>query len=669
VALFAAFAAGCGGHGRASGTILFESDRSGSEALYAVRPDGRGTTRLRLDIPADGANVFWSRDGTKALVMDDTGSGGVVASVVEPASHARRKIRLPGLDQASDSPWSPDGKRLVLATNEGDVVMDVKTGRRRQVRDERASDSVAWSGDGKRLLFPAGHDVFAAPAGGGPPVRLMRLPHRQPAGLQSSSDGRWISFEEFGAARTRLYAVRSNGTGLRLISRDAESSVWSPTGERLVFAGYHGIVLVDVAKGRRQRLTRERLFDPQTEAPAWSPDGQGILYWRNDLVYGPAPAYHTQVWTMKADGTDRHSVTHAFPGDGVNASAEWVEDTLKGTPVPRLPLVSLRAARTITTGLPIVALAAEGNRAAVAQGFGGSPALHGPLGPIVVWNRIRSTRVEVPVSGCRTAYDTLLAAGRVGYRCGKPGNDYSTDDTLRLVRPGEGNAIGIAHVHGEEFNGSLLGGLAGDGSAIAFDVGVLATTAQREVHIARSRIWRVVGTRKTIVRAFGGEATVASLDAGRIAVLRGDKAVSVLYPGGGMRTFAFGGARILGAALDGPRLVVLETSRLTVLAVSTGRRMASWPVRRGLGPDPELEGAQGDLAAYVVGVAVRVVRLSDGREFVIDTPRATEPVFARFVPSGLFYAFNESYAKRPGHLLFVPRSELARALASKASAR
>jgi hypothetical protein len=46
---------------------------------------------------------------------------------------------------------------------------------------------------------------------------------------------------------------------------------------------------------------------------------------------------------------------------------------------------------------------------------------------------------------------------------------------------------------------------------------------------------------------------------------------------------------------------------------------------------------------------------------VIRTPDATEPVFARLVPSGLFYAFNVAYAKRPGRLVFVTRADLDRA--------
>jgi hypothetical protein len=50
LALCAACATGCAGRGHAPGTIVFEGDRSGREALYAVRPDGSGLTKL-LDLP------------------------------------------------------------------------------------------------------------------------------------------------------------------------------------------------------------------------------------------------------------------------------------------------------------------------------------------------------------------------------------------------------------------------------------------------------------------------------------------------------------------------------------------------------------------------------------------------------------------------------------------
>jgi WD40-like Beta Propeller Repeat len=669
VFLVATFTTGCGGHGRAAGTIVFESGFIGREALYAVHPDGSGLTRL-LNLPQE-ADVSWTRDGTKALLLDY----GPTSLVFEPASRGRRNIRLPGFETAegigpwSDLLWSPDGRRLAYATDNGHIVIvDVRSGVRRRIADGSSDGPVAWSPDGRRVLFIDYYDgaVYAAPVGGGRRVRLLRLPADvDPDALPEwSADGKWISLFNVRGSPAKLYVARADGTRLHSIVRNADDAAWSPTAERLAFAGDRGIVVVDLEHARRRQLTR----DPLDNSPAWSPDGERIVYARNDLGRGAPTEHHMRLWTMKSDGSDQRPLTHAFPDDRSNGPAVWVEGSVKGMPVPTLPLVSLRGARTIATSLPIVALTATGDRAAVAQGLGGSPGFRGPLGPIVLWNPVRNSRVRIRIPGCGRAYDMLLDgvvffAGGVGYRCDNSGVAYSTDDTLRLVRPGKRGTTQIVQTHGDEFSGSLLGELAGDGTAIAFDVGVITMDRRGEVRIGVSHIWKVSGTRKSIVRTFPAEATVASLDAGRIAVIRNGNRVSVLSRDGGVRTFALGGPRVLGAALDGPQLVVLQNTRITVLR--PGRRTATWPARQGFGPPPELEGAKGDLAVYVVGAAVHVLRLSDGREIVIDTPNATEPVLARFVPGGLFYSFNASYAKRPGRLVFVARPELERALDSR----
>ena len=634
-------------------------------------------TKLPLDLPSYGASVFWTRDGTKAFVLDDTGSRVVAAYLFEPSSGTRRPIRLRGLHltgtnqvgDLSEMPWSPDGKRLLLATNKGDVVFDVETGVWHTIDDSSADGPLAWSGDGKELLFPFNLDVYAAPAAGGPArlvVQLARPGVITAYGPQSSSDGKWIAIvatTESGAAA--LYAVRSNGTGLHLVARGGDSPAWSPVGERLAFADDRGIVLVDFENGRRRRLADTGLHDPEDAGLTWSPGGGRILYEGVDLGDGAPPGYHLQLLTVKADGTDRHPVTHAFRVDSGAFQAVWVEAAVKGIPRPALPLVSLPAARTIVTRLPVVALGAARNRAAFVQGFGNAAGRRHPLGPIVVWNPVRRDVLRIPISGCGTAYDVILAAGDVGYRCENTADGYTLYDSLRLVRPGRRRTVELAHTHGEEFTGSFLGGVVADGSTVAFDVESAGNRiVPGELRIHRTRIWKASGARAQIVHTFRGEVTVTSLDAGRIAVLRGGKTVTVLAPGGGIRTYVLGGSRILGAALDGSRLVVLRSRRLTVLDLQTGRRTASRPVRRAFGPAPELEDVQGDLAAYVVGAVLHVLRLSDGREIVVDTPNATEPVFARFVPSGLFYSFNEAYAKRPGRVAFVARSELERALAS-----
>src|SRR5207245_5795814 len=117
---------------------------------------------------------------------------------------------------------------------------------------------------------------------------------------------------------------------------------------------------------------------------------------RNALGRGD---FHNQLWTVKADGGDQHPATRAFPDDGSDDPDVWVAGTVTGTPAPRPPLVTLRGTRTIATSLPIVALAAFGHRAAVAQGLGGPRDCRGPLGPIVVWNPVRISASPIPTLG------------------------------------------------------------------------------------------------------------------------------------------------------------------------------------------------------------------------------------------------------------------------------
>jgi hypothetical protein len=490
----------------------------------------------------------------------------------------------------------------------------------------------------------------------------------------SSSDGKWSSFSANEGLREALYVVRSDGTHRQRIARDYAglSSAWSPTGERLVYATSSGVGLIDLANGRQRRLTNERLDDPANEPPFWSPDGRWILYRRTDLADGASWQDHLQLWVMRDDGSGRHPATHAFPVDW-GESAVWVAADLKGTAAPKLPLLSLPTAQTITTELPIVALAAEGERAAVAQGFGTAADFGdtgGRLGPIVVWNPRRRTTALVPVHGCGSAYDVLLAAGRVGYDCDNSSEGYDFRHALRL------GSAELVDANGGEFAGAFLDGIVVDRGTVAFSRVSQTVDAKRFRFHRTTRIWESIGGRTRVVRTFHGEVELLSLDDGKFAVLPvpcgtarycgSGTTVSVVSAGGRIRTFALDGRPVLGAALDGPRLVVLQRKHMTVFDLGTGHRRATWPVQLEFGSGPEMDDAAGDLALYIVGAAIHVLRLSDGHDVVIDTPNATEPVFARLVPSGLFYAFNEAYAKRPGRLAFVARYEVEHALASGA---
>ena len=312
-ALLAVVAAGCGGHARTAGTILFQSDRGGRVAVYAVRPDGTKLTKL-LDLSAE-AEVTWTRDGTKALVLAYPSDEKYVFT---PATGARRTIRLPGLASDNVPSWSPDDKRLAFATDHGDVVaLDVTSGVRHRIAEGSNGFAVVWSLDGKRVLFigDSNDALYTVPARGGKRMRLLRLPRDVYPGalLRWSADGKWISLFDADYFPATLNVVRADGTGLRLIARNARDAAWSPTGERIAFMGQRGVVVIDVAHARRRQLTRTPTTHYGKSSVAWSPDGQLIVYTRNALGRGD---FHNQLWTVKVDSGDQRPVTQGFPDDG-----------------------------------------------------------------------------------------------------------------------------------------------------------------------------------------------------------------------------------------------------------------------------------------------------------------------------------------------------------------
>src|SRR5439155_14788148 len=269
------------------------------------------------------------------------------------------------------------------------------------------------------------------------------------------------------------------------------------------FVGHRGVVVIDVAHGRRRQLTRTPTTHYGNSSVAWSPDGQRIVYTRNGLGRGD---FHNKLWTVKVDSSDQRPVTQGFPDDGSDDPDVWVAGTVTGTPPPRLPLVALRGTHTIATSLPIVALAASGNRAAVAQGLGGPRDFRGPFGPIVVWNPVRSAASQIRIPGCGSAYEVDLAgvfltAGGVGYRCDNPAICYGEEDTLRHVQRGR-DAVEIVHTQDGEFSGAFFFFKQKAAYEIAFDVGMLGTTAHGDVYQVRSRIWKATGVRKAIVHTF-----------------------------------------------------------------------------------------------------------------------------------------------------------------------
>jgi hypothetical protein len=163
------------------------------------------------------------------------------------------------------------------------------------------------------------------------------------------------------------------------------------------------------------------------------------------------------------------------------------------------------------------------------------------------------------------------------------------------------------------------------------------------------RLWRVTGSRSVSL----GPGAAADVDAGRVVAFAATGAVRVLDRDGSVLS-AVPAPDATSAQLSGDDLVVVRDDALEVWDVRTGKRRAAYPLERGFGPTPLVEDAEQGIATVVTGVAIHLIRLSDGKDLVLDIDNQAGPSHAELEPTGLFYSWNEPYTRKPGRLAFVP---------------
>jgi Tol biopolymer transport system component len=111
--------------------------------------------------------------------------------------------------------------------------------------------------------------------------------------------------------RMTLYVVNADGSGRRILTRDAwgiGSSAWSPDGQKLAFERRIGpltkgqcacdsdVFVMNADGSGQQNLTHN---PPVIDSgPVWSPDGQKLAFGR-----------YSHVWVMNADGSDQRRLT------------------------------------------------------------------------------------------------------------------------------------------------------------------------------------------------------------------------------------------------------------------------------------------------------------------------------------------------------------------------
>jgi Tol biopolymer transport system component len=280
-----------------AGTVLFTRVRAdGKPALFTVAPDG---SHLRLfAVNASSASV--SPDGERILFV----RGGAIWQMGRDGADQRQVTRPPRSSGDSDPAWSPGGQVVYFS--------------RMVAQGSFAAFSTRADGTGLRRLTRGcvectGGDDEPAP----------------------SPDGRVIAYSSWGHGGgddwSFLEAMTPTGRRAKLGFRTTDAShewspAWAPDGERLAFAALDADAFVSNRVGlsglyvSTRTAAARRLFRPDARwpyvlEPAWSPDGEWIVftYQRTDSS--------SDIWIVTAEGGPGRRVTS---GRAVDRGPAWL---------------------------------------------------------------------------------------------------------------------------------------------------------------------------------------------------------------------------------------------------------------------------------------------------------------------------------------------------------